>query len=70
MSIKKTFVSKVLKLTKVRKRKKKLVQYRILMKAMQMMKARTSPTKNKCHEIMNKRVMRELGTILKKSAKL
>lgn len=66
MSIKKTFVSKVLKLTKVHKRKKKLAQYRILMKAMQMMKERTSPTKNKCHEIMNKRVMRKLEAILKK----
>ena len=66
MSIKKIFVSKVLKLTKVLKRKKKLAQYRILMKAMQMMKERTSPTKNKCHEIMNKRVMRKLEAILKK----
>ena len=69
MLIKKTFVSKVFQLTKMRKRKKNLAQYRILMKAMQMMKARTSPAKNKCHKIMNVRVMRKLQTILKKSAK-
>ena len=70
MLIRKTFVSKVLQLTKMRKRKKKLAQYRILMKAMQMMKAMTSRPKNKCHKIMNKRVMRKLETISKKSAKL
>ena len=69
MLIRKTFVSKVLQLTKMRKRKKKLAQCRILMKAMQMMKARTSPAKNKCHKIMNKRVMRKLETISKKLAK-
>ena len=70
MSIRKTSASKMLKLAKVRKRKKKHVQYRILMKVMRMMKVKTSQTKNKSHIIMNRRVMKKLETILKKSAKL